>query len=310
MKVAFLFPGQGSQDVGMGKDIFEKYNVARMIYKTISEISNINVAELSFYGPVVKLKETENAQIAILTLSMAIFHIVTDAGLRPYIVAGHSLGEYSAIIAAGGLDIEDGIGLVRKRGQSMSNATIKSPGCMAAINGLNREEVEEFCKCVEPSAPVNIANYNSYKQFVISGTLNGVNAVVELARTKGAKVVHLPVSGAFHSSLMKEASVEFSEAVNGVKIKDLLYPVIGNVDASILTKPSDIVEEMKNHMVSPVKWYKSMEKILDMGIQKFVEIGPGNVLKGLLLRIYKNAEVFTTGSVRELDITIKRLLPG
>lgn len=313
MNVAFLFPGQGTQYVGMGKDIFEKYEPARMIYRTVSDRSGIDVAGLSFSGPASRLKKSENAQVAIVTMSLAIFHIITAAGIKPSIVAGHSLGEYSAIIAAGGLDIEDGAWLVSRRGEITSRPGIKFPGCMAAVSGLSSGEVEELCRYVEISGPVCVANYNTHRQFVISGEMNAVAAVIQMAREKGATAAYLPVSGAFHSPLMKEASLEFSEliigirGIRGIRIKDPVYPVIGNVKASTLTKSSEILEELTDQMSSPVRWCEMVEKMIAMGIQRFVEIGPGNVLKGLVLRINRRAEVFTTGSVRELEIAIERL---
>lgn len=307
MKVAFLFPGQGAQYVGMGKDIFEKYELARMIYSTASEISGIDIAGLSFSGPAARLREGVNAQVAIGTLSLAVFQVITAAGIRPSVLAGHSLGEYSAVIAAGGLNIDDGIRLVRRRGEIALRLDAKFSGGMAAISGLSLEEVEELCKHSEMFSSVCVANYNTYRQFVISGEMNGVAAVTQMAREKGARAVYLPVSGAFHSPLMNEASLDFARLFKEIKVKDPVYPIIGNVNASILTKSSEIIEEITGQMCSPVRWYETIEKMLDMGIQRFVEIGPGNVLKGIVLRIYRKAEVFTTGTVRELEFAIERV---
>lgn len=307
MKIAFLFPGQGSQDIGMGKDIFERHEAARLIYRTVSEISSVDIQGLSFTGPIARLKETENTQVAILAMSLSIFRILTEARIKPSVVAGHSSGEYSAIIASGALNVEDGIRLVRRRGQIMSEAGSKHPGVMAAVTGISFEEIDRLCTYSASSGYVSIANHNAPRQVVISGTMKGVDTVLQLARKDGAKAVYLSVSGAFHSLLMKEASLEFSEVLKGVKVKTPIYPIIGNVNASVLSSPSEIMNEMKTQMLSPVRWYETIKRMFDMGIQRFVEVGPGKVLKGLVLRINRKAEVYTTGAIRELDMTIKRL---
>jgi len=307
MKIAFLFPGQGAQYVGMGEDIFERYEAAKQIYETASMISGIDLQSLSFIGPESRLKETENAQITIFTMSLAIFNILIEAGVKPDIVAGHSSGEYSAIVAAGALDMEDGIRLIKERGRIMSKAGKKYSGSMAAITGLSFEEIDDICRHERGSNYVDIANYNAPGQVVISGTKKGVDTVIQLARKKGARAVYLSVSGAFHSPLMREASLEFMEVLKNIKIKTPTCPVIGNVSASILLTSYEIMNEMKSHMLSPVKWYETIEGLFDMGIRKFIEVGPGKVLKGLVLRINREAEVYTTTNIRELDMTIKRV---
>lgn len=310
MKVAFLFPGQGSQYVGMGKDIFEKYESAQMVYRTTSEISGMDIAGLSFSGPSVRLKESKSAQVAILTMSLAIFRILTESGVRPDVIAGHSSGEYSAITASDALKIEDGIRLVKIRGEIMSEAGKKYPGVMAAINGPSFKEIDRLYRYSTNSGCVCIANHNAPGQVVISGTTKGVDAVMDLARKDGARGIYLPVSGAFHSPLMRDASLEFLEILKGIDVRDPVYPIMGNVNASILSNSSEIRDEMTVHMLSPVRWYESIKWMLDMGVQRFVEVGPGKVLKGLILRIDRKVDVYTTGTVREIDIAINRLTSG
>jgi [acyl-carrier-protein] S-malonyltransferase len=308
MKIAFLFPGQGSQHVGMAKDIFEKYPAVQKIYNTVSELCRIDIAKLLFVGPASELKKSENAQIAILTMSLAIYQILTEAGINPLLMAGHSLGEYSALISAGAMNIKTGVKIVRKRGQLMAQACSDKPGAMAAINKISINKLENICKKVRDSDYVEISNYNSPEQYVISGTRQGVEAVALLAKTNGSKVIFLPVSGAFHSILMKEASDKFSEAIKNIDIRKAVCPIIGNVNASVLQSPSDIAEEMQKHMLSPVKWTESIQKMLNMGICTFIEVGPGHVLKGLILRIDRKAEVYTSRNVRELEFLFRKLV--
>jgi len=305
MKTAFLFPGQGSQYIGMGNDIFEGCGIAQDIYKTVSEVSGINIPAISFSGHAEKLRESQNAQLATLTMSLAIFHVITAKGIKPDIIAGHSMGEYSAIIAAKGMDIKEGIVLIKKRGELMSQKNTKLEGAMAAITGLPLQEIEAV---LSDEADICIANHNTPTQFVLSGAKACIYKVTLLLKKKGAKVIILPVEGAFHSPLMQNAATKFHEFLNGICVKDLSYPLIGNVKASPISQSSEIMEEMKRHMLSPVRWCDTIKKMLDMGITRFVEIGPGNVLKGLILRIHRTAEVFTTGSLRELEKTTEKLV--
>ena len=304
MKTAFLFPGQGSQYIGMGNDIFQGCRIAQDIYKTVSDVSGIDIAATSFLGHPDRLKESQNAQLATLTMSLAVFHAMTMRGINPDLIAGHSMGEYSAIIAAKGMEIEEGIVLIRRRGCLMSKKDMKSEGAMAAVSGLPLQEIE--ATLCEKDA-VCIANYNTPSQFVLSGEKSCLYARTALLKEKGAKIIFLPVGGAFHSPLMRDASTAFHEFLKEVQVKDLSYPLIGNVKASLISKSSEVMEEMKSHMLSPVRWYDTVKKMLDMGIMRFVEIGPGHVLKGLMLRIHRKAEVFTTGSLMELENTIEKL---
>lgn len=304
--IAFLFPGQGSQQVGMGEDICRQHRCARSVYERVSEITGVDVAAMSFQGPASVLKESRNAQVSILATSLATFAVLSERGVQPAYCAGHSLGEYSALIAAGALSMEEGGRLVQRRGMLMSECCVSTPGTMAAITGLDLDSVERLCSEVEGAY---LANYNTASQFVISGVPDSVRRVADLARSKGGKATDLPVSGAFHTPLMKEASAAFADSVNGATIHRPSCPVIGNVNAAMLVEPEDIRSELMAHMLSPVRWLQTVKELLSLGVTRFVEIGPGNVLKGLVMRIDRRAEVFSTGDLRGLHSAVGRCCP-
>ena len=308
MKVnaGFLFPGQGSQYAGMGKDIYGQYADARQVYDTVSEQSGIDVPELSFKRSDGRLKESEYAQIAIFTLSLAVLKILGSAGVVPPVVAGHSLGQYSALVACGALAMEDGIELVKERGKLMSEACRSFPGAMAAVEGLTREQVVALCAGKERSDTCWIANHNTRSQFVISGPREGVFTAINNAKQEGGRAILLPVSGAFHSPLMQGPSRRLNACIESLSINTPVCPIIGNVGATVLSGPHEIVAEMMHHMLSPVRWYESIETMLNRGTTRYLEVGPGSVLKGLVLRIRRTAEVCTTSTLRELEITLER----
>lgn len=308
MKIGFLYPGQGSQFAGMGKDLYVKYPVVKDIYTRASDVLGFDVTKVSFHGPERKLRETKNAQVAILVHSLAIYSILTERGSVPFTSAGHSLGEYSAIAAGKGISFEDGLRLVRLRGELMSEAGNSHPGKMAAIIGLSLSVVEEICKDLSSSGTIMIANINTPYQIVISGEIEVINKAVELARKSGAKkVVFLPVSGAFHSPLMKKASAKFEEALGKVKFNDLETPIIGNVSAQVIDKAEDIRYELELQMSSPVRWLESINKMFELGIKRFIEVGPGKVLKGLLLNIDRDVKVLTTSDITGLSQTLETI---
>jgi [acyl-carrier-protein] S-malonyltransferase len=310
MKAAFVFPGQGSQYVGMGKDIYDRYEKAKDLYQVASEICHRDVPNLSFFGPERVLRDSRNAQISIMTLSLAILEILKDHNIIPDIIAGHSVGQYAAIVASEALDLNEGLRLVARRGEIMSNVGNKPPGTMAAINGLTFEEVERLRRAAEEVGPVCVANHNTKTQHVVSGAVEAVGRVVDLATKHGGKAVHLPVSGAFHSPLMQDAAIQFEKVIEELSVKTPKYMLIGNSGADLLQSSTEVRYEMMRHMMSPVRWCETIERMLEQGFHTFVEVGPGRVLKGLILRIWRHARVYTTGTANELSMAIAALSPG
>lgn len=303
MKVGFIFPGQGSQHPGMGKDIYERFESARDVYSRASDICNLDIPRISFERPARSLNHSGYTQLSILTMSLAIGQVLTEHGIRSDVMAGHSLGEYSALISAGTVDFTDGFSLVKKREELMEVSGKKNPGGMAAVIGLSYETVAALCR--ESDFPVWPANMNTPEQIVISGTKQGIMNVMKTVRLNQGKAVELKVTGAFHSPLMKEAAISFASAVQQVSLKKPQCPIIGNTDAKVKTTPDQFALEMKTQMLSPVLWLRSIEQMKQMGVTTFIEVGPNKILKGLLLKIDRKLKVFTTGTLRELDQTIQ-----
>ncbi len=299
--VAYIFPGQGSQQAGMGRALAETYSVARETFAEADAILGFALSTLCFDGPAETLTETTNAQPAILVTSVAALRALRTArtGLpAPCCTAGHSLGEYSALVAAGALGFPDAVRLTRLRGQLMARAGSLHPGSMAAILRLADEQVTEIChQAAEQAADtVQVANYNSPGQVVISGSPAGVAAALELAKGAGGRAKPLAVSVAAHSVLMSSAAAEFAGHVAATAFNDPQVPVIGNVSALPLASAAEIRAELVAQLTSPVRWTASMERMAGAGATTFVEIGPGNVLTGLVRRINP---AFTTANVAE-----------
>jgi len=249
-KVAFIFPGQGSQQVGMGADLVKEFVVAKETFKEADNALDIDVSKLCFEGPAEDLQQTSNTQPAILTASIAVYRVLKEKGIEPDIVAGHSLGEYSALVAAGVLDFTDAVKLVRKRGQLMEASDPSGKGTMAAIIGLNGKEVEAVCQKASTAGIVEPANYNCPGQIVISGEKEGVEKAAELAQEAGAKkAIILNVSGPFHSSLMESAAKELSKELEGISFNDAQVPVVTNVDAEFTTQSGDFAQALLNRSV-------------------------------------------------------------
>ncbi|GAB4185122.1 MAG: ACP S-malonyltransferase [Calditrichia bacterium] len=301
-KVSFMFPGQGSQYVGMTSDILEVSGFARKTFKKASEILGEDLREICINGPEEKLKQTKYTQPALFTHSFIVTTLLKERGLEPDGVAGHSLGEYSALAAAGAFDFEEGFTLVKIRGELMQKSGEVHPGTMAAIIGMTAEQVEEVCKEAESTGIVQPANFNCPGQIVISGDVNAVRKAIQIAKDKGARLAReLVVSGAFHSPLMKEAIEGLSKAIDEANINDISVPLYANVTGKPVTKASEIKELLKQQLLSPVRWEDSMRNMINDGYNFFLEVGPGNVLQGLLKRIDRNMDFFGVDRLSDLE---------
>lgn len=299
----YLFPGQGSQSVGMGRDIHATFATARDVFDQADQILGIDLSTLCFDGPADLLNDTWNTQPAILATSVAALHALREQGLAdPIYVAGHSMGEFSALVAAGALSFEDGIKLVRERGRLMKQAGEQSPGGMAAILGLERESVEAICATVREQTDeyVGVANDNCPGQIVVSGTTNALEQAMALAKEEGAKrAIRLAVSIAAHSPLMAEVAAEFHALLDDTSFHQPAIPLVANATASPLTEPDLIRDALGRQLTSPVRWTESIRWTIEQGVTRFIEVGPKDVLSGLLRRIDRGVERLTTADALE-----------
>jgi [acyl-carrier-protein] S-malonyltransferase len=285
-RVAYLFPGQGSQFVGMGRALWEASPRAREIYALADEVMGVSLSAISFEGPEETLRETRYTQPAILAHSIAALGLLEAEGLSPAFVAGHSLGEFSALVAAGALGVRDALEAVKVRADLMFRAGVDEPGAMAALLGLAEEEVAQICREIEGEGVVVPANLNGPGQVVVSGEVGAVERAMALAAERGAKrAVRLPVSGAFHSPLMKSANAGLAAVLDRITYRDARVPVVANVSARPLSGAADLRAASKAQLLGAVRWEASMRRLLEDGAAAFVEIGPGKVLRGLLKKI-------------------------
>jgi [acyl-carrier-protein] S-malonyltransferase len=299
VKLAFLFPGQGAQAVGMGRALAEAFPEAREVFATADRVLGFGLSELCWNGPAEVLKKSMNTQPALLTHSVAAWRMVEAAGLEPDFVAGHSLGEYSACVAAGALTFEDALVLTRRRGQLMYEAGLAQPGAMAALLGLSRAEAEASCADAASAGIVCAANLNAPGQVVISGEPAAVALACERAKARGAKrAIKLEVSGAFHSPLMEPAAQGLAEALAQVTLRDAHCPVISNAWARPVQRADEIRRALEEQLLASVRWEHSMRLLLAEGVQGFVELGPGKVLRGLLRALDADA---TSWNVEDPD---------
>ena len=282
LKKSWIFPGQASQKVGMGLDLYENTDLGRNYYDLANDILGEDIKDISFNGPDEKLKITKFTQPAIFIVSTIISHLLLEKGHNPDGVAGHSLGEYSALAAAGGIDFETGLELVKVRSNSMDNAGKLIPGTMAAVIGMDRARVKELTQKLSSEQIVVAANYNTENQIVISGNIKTVQDFIDIAKENGARMaIRLNVSGAFHSPLMKPAREELADKLDSIEITDINIPIYSNVNAKPTRKGSDIKKSLINQLENPVLWFDSINNMVSDGFSKFTEIGPGKVLCGL-----------------------------
>lgn len=289
-KVAFVFPGQGSQTVGMCKAFYDEYAVARRVFEEADEALGFSITKMCFEGPESDLRLTYNTQPAILTASTACAAVLKEKGISCDVAAGHSLGEYSALVNTGALAFADAVRIVRKRGQFMQEAVPVGEGSMAAVLGLESDKIVEICQAVEAEGgeAVQAVNFNCPGQVVIAGAVNAVNKAVEALKAAGAKrAVLLPVSAPFHSSLMQPASERLAEVLAPIEIKDITIPVVANVTAKEVTNGAEIKELLVKQAAMPVLWETSVRNMVADGVDTFVEVGPGKVLTGFTKKIAK-----------------------
>ncbi|SFT74671.1 [acyl-carrier-protein] S-malonyltransferase [Selenomonas sp. GACV-9] len=305
-KLAFVFPGQGAQAVGMGKDFCQQYDVAKKLFQQADEALGYSIKDMCFEGPAEDLKLTANTQPAILTMSVIANEILKEHGIQPDVTGGHSLGEYSALVAAGVLDFQDAVLLVHKRGQFMQEAVPVGQGGMAAIIGLADEVIVDACeKATKAAGEVQAVNFNCPGQTVIAGTTAGVEAAVELLKESGAKkAVILPVSAPFHSTLMKPAAEKLAAELDKVTIRDAKIPVVSNYTGELETKADEIKANLVAQADHPVKWIACVNTMKDFGADTFVEAGPGKTLCGFNRRIDK---ALTSMNVENLESLQKTL---
>ena len=300
--IGWLFPGQGSQYVGMGLDLKENSEKAKEYFDRANEIMNCDFQSIIFNGPEELLKKTEHTQPAIYIVSVITGYLLIDKGLKPTALAGHSLGEYSALAIGGAFDFTTGLKLVKTRSENMANAGVEKKGTMAALVGLDDETVMNLCRSYEGNGVVVPANFNSPGQVVISGSIDAVEWVIKSSKDAGARMaVELNVSGAFHSPLMSPARENLAEMINSLEISDTVYPVFTNVDAKPVTKAIDIKSSLIRQLENPVLWAKSVLEMKNKGINHFIEVGPGKVLQGLNKRIDRSIISQNVDSITKLE---------
>ena len=301
-KTAWLFPGQASQKVGMGKDLFEETELGFELFEVANDIMKFDIKNIIFNGPEEVLKKTQYTQPALFIVSVIIGKLLLKRGFIPDALAGHSLGEYSALSIAGSFDFRTGLELVKIRSESMAEAGQYKNGSMAAIVGIKDEIIIELCDNYDGEGVVTPANFNSPGQIVISGNKEAVFSIMETAKIKGARLcVELNVSGAFHSPLMQPARQKLKEAIERSVISDALFPVYANFNSKRVIKTKEIKESLIEQLEHPVLWSKSIMSMEKIGINNFYEIGPGNVLKGLNKRINRKLETVNIGTLQELE---------
>ena len=311
MKIAFMFPGQGAQSVGMGQDLYEKYEEVRNIYGIASEISGKDIAQISFNSTIEELSKTENTQLAIATMSLGILKILEKNNIKPEITVGLSLGEYPALISGGYLNVEDGIKLLKRRGYLMGTKVAPGNYSMAAVIGLDSTKIEEICKEISEKGMFIVpANYNYSGQTVISGEENAINLAMDILKENGAKrVLKLQTGGPFHTAKLNEAKELYKEELAKAKFnkENIKAQVIKNIDGTFYNKQDDMVDILSKHIVSPVRFDKAIKTMQDNYIDTYVEIGPGKTLTGFIKKENKESNVININSVESLENFIETI---
>ncbi len=307
-KLAFIFPGQGAQYVGMGKEIAEAYKSADEIFETATAALGFDIKEMIFNGDDETLKITENTQPTIVTTSVACMQPLLEKGIKPDFVAGLSLGEYAAHVAAGTLSFGDAVALVRKRGKFMQEAVPVGVGAMSAIIGLDNDSVVESCKEASAVGVVEPANFNCPGQLAIAGEVAAVEKANEICKAKGAKrAMMLPVSAPFHCSLLKQAGEKLAAELEKVTLNDIKIPVVANVTAKAVTDKNEVKKSLINQVSNSVLWENCVRTMLEQGVDTFIEIGPGKVLSGFVKKIDKEVKVLNVENLESLNATLQEL---
>ena len=307
MKIGFLFPGQGAQSVGMGKDIYEKYDSARKVYDKVKELTGVDIAKISFEGPEDELNQTKYTQLAILTMSLAILEVLKENKIEAEISAGLSLGEYSALIYSKAIDFEQGIKLVQKRGEYMQELVPSGEWLMAAVMGMTEEQVEDVCKRVKNGFVVP-ANYNCIGQIAISGEKSGVEEAEIIAKEMGAKKVRvLKTAGPFHTEKLTDSSNALRKELEKIDVRKFNTKVIKNIDGEPYTEKDDVKDILAKHIISPVRFAKTINTMLENGIDTFIEVGPGKTLSGFVKRTPTEKEItnLNISDVKSLEEVVK-----
>lgn len=300
-RIAFVFPGQGSQKVGMGADLIEAHpDLHERYFARADELLGIPLTELCLQGPEDALRATDNTQPAIFTMSMAVLEVLRREGVQPQAAAGHSLGEYSALVCAGVLAFEDALRLVRRRGELMAAVNEATPGAMSAVIGIPPEQVEQLCAQAASAGVVEPANYNEPEQTVISGEADAVARAGELAEQAGARVVPLQVGAPFHCSLMDALAEEFAAELDRYDFADPAIPVVANVTGDWVRSGAEVKDALRRQVAGAVRWTDTLRRLHDDGCDTFVEVGPGRVLSGLVMKTLPDAATHATGEVRRL----------
>ncbi|GAC1673181.1 MAG: ACP S-malonyltransferase [Candidatus Acidiferrum sp.] len=307
-KVAFVFPGQASQYPGMGKELAEKHPAARAVFEEAEAVLGFPISKMCFAGSEDELKLTANTQHAIITVSVAVYRVLAEKGFKPEYVAGHSLGEYSALVAAGALKFSDAVRLVRNRGKYMQDAVPAGEGAMAAIMGLSPAVVLDVCKRAAENEICAPANLNSQEQTVISGHAGAIKRAVEIASQQGAKrAVILAVSAPFHCAMMMPAQEKLEHDLKKVEFSELKMPLVTNVDADTIESGEAARQALVRQVTMPVRWEESVRLLIDEGVNTFVEVGPGRVLSGLLRQIERSVATLNVEDEKSLAATVEKI---